>query len=103
MSKKTRRYTKEFKAEAIQLALSSTSVSGTASDLGMPDATLHAWVQKAKDEGEQGYELPTGEKGTVDVGKLLSENQALRKRLTRLEQEKDILKKAAAYFAKESQ
>ena len=103
MLKKTRKYTKEFKAEAIQLALGSPSVSGTAKDLGMPDATLHAWVKKVKVEGEQDYELSTGEKGTVNVGEVLSENQALRKRLARLEQEKEILKKAAVYFAKESQ
>ena len=102
MSKKVRKYPKEFKGEAIKLALNSESVSGVAKDLGMPEATLHSWVQKAKSEGEKDYEHGNGEKGTVNVGDVLSENQALRKRLARLEQEKDILKKAAAYFARES-
>ena len=102
MSKKVRKYTKEFKGEALKLALNSESVSRTAQDLGIPEATLHSWVKKAKNEGEKSYELSNGEKGTVNIGDVLSENQALRKRLIRLEQEKDILKKAAAYFARES-
>ena len=102
MSKKVRKYTKEFKGEALNLALNSESVSRTAQDLGIPEATLHSWVKKAKNEGEKSYELSNGEKGTVNIGDVLSENQALRKRLIRLEQEKDILKKAAAYFARES-
>lgn len=102
MSKKTKRYTAEFKAEAIKLALSAVSVSSVAKELGMPDATLHTWVQQAKAHGKQSYELAGGEKGSINVGELLSENQALRKRLAQLEQDKDILKKAAAYFARES-
>ena len=103
MSKKVRKYTAEFKTEAIKLALGSASVLSAAKDLGMPEATLHTWVQRAKAQGEQAYTLPSGEKGSVDVGELLSENQALRKRLAHLEQDTDILKKAAAYFAKESE
>ena len=54
MSKKVRKYTKEFKAEAIKLALNSVSISDAAKDLGMPEATLHAWVHKAKQPGQQG-------------------------------------------------
>ena len=102
MPKKIKTYTAEYKAEAIKLALSSDSVSGTAKDLGMPEATLHGWVNKAKQLGEQAYKLPTGEEGSVNVSDVLEENRKLRKQLSRLEQEKAILKKAAAYFAKES-
>ena len=103
MSKKVRKYTKEFKAEAIKLALNSVSISGTAKDLDMPEATLHAWVHKAKQPGQQAHQLLGGETGSVNVGELLNENRALLKRLARLEQEKEILKKAAAYFARESE
>lgn len=102
MSKKQRKYTKEFKTEAVKLAISSSSVSSTAKELGLPAPTLHTWVTQAKNIGEQAYALPTGEKGSINVSEVLEENRALRKRLARLEQEKEILKKAAAYFAKES-
>ena len=52
MSKKVRKYTKDFNAEAIKLDLNSVSISGTAKDLGMPEATLHAWAHKAKQSGQ---------------------------------------------------
>lgn len=98
MSNKSRQYTPEFKREAVQLAINSPSILSAAHDLGMPEATLHTWVQKAKRSGE--VIDPSTEK-PVNVGKLVEENQELKKRLARLEQEKSILKKAATYFAKE--
>ena len=98
MSNKLRSYTPEFKREAAQLALNSSSVLSAAKDLGMPEATLHTWVQKAKRSGEAVN--PSTEK-PINVGQLINENQQLKKRLARLEQEKAILKKAATYFAKE--
>ena len=101
MGKQQRNYTEEFKTEAMKLALSSGSISGAARDLGMPKATLYTWVEEAKSMGEQQHKLPNGEKTTVNVGEVLAENERLRKRLNRLEQEKAILKKAATYFAKE--
>lgn len=98
MSPKTRKYTPEFKREAVELALNSPSVLQASKDLGMPEATLHTWVQKAKRMGECIH--PATDK-PVEVGKLIEENQQLKKRLARLEQEKAILKKAATYFARE--
>lgn len=98
MPNKPRNYTPEFKREAVQLALNSSSVLSAAQDLGMPEATLHTWVQKAKRSGET--VSPAANK-TVNVGELIQENQDLKKRLARLELEKAILKKAATYFAKE--
>ena len=103
MSRKVRKYPEEFKVEAIKLALSSDSVTGTAKGLGMPEATLHTWLSKAKQQGEKNYELSSGEKGSVNVGDIIRENRELRKRLARAEQEKEILKKAVTYFAKESE
>lgn len=98
MRKQNRRYTSEFKKEAIALALNSASVNQAANDLGIPDATLHTWVSEAKRRGEVNV---SSEHKPVNVGHLIEENQRLRKQLSRLEQEKAILKKAATYFAKE--
>jgi transposase len=94
----SRSYTKEFKQEAIRLALNSPSVTSAAHDIGIPAATLHSWIYKAKRCGE----VPSPATGEpVNIGDVIRENQELKKRLARLEQEKAILKKAAAYFAKE--
>jgi len=98
MTKSTRSYTAEFKREAVELALNSSSIVQAAKDLGMPEATLHTWVHKAKKMGK--CTNPATDK-SVDIGKLIEENQQMKNRLARLEQEKAILKKAATYFAKE--
>ena len=93
----SRQYTAEFKQEAIRLALNSITTKKAASDLGIPGATLATWVHKAKKSGE--LPSPSGEQ--INVGSLIEENKLLRKQLSRLEEEKSILKKAATYFAKE--
>ena len=98
MTRRFRSYTDEFKQEAVKLAVNSVSISATAKELGVPDATLHTWVKKAKRSGT----CIMLSKGTAtNVNDLLEENKKLHKRLARLEQEKAILKKAATYFAKE--
>ena len=99
--RRTRGYSSEFKQGAVKLAISSSSVSGVAKELGIPAATLYSWVYKARMSGECVVTATDGTVNNVDVTKLLDENKSLRKRLSRLEQEKAILKKAAAYFAKE--
>lgn len=98
MSKPTRSYTREFKDEAVKLALNSSSIAQAARDLGMPEPTLHTWVQKAKRSGEI---IDASMEKPVRIGEVIEENQQLKKRIARLEQEKAILKKAATYFAKE--
>lgn len=98
MSNQNRNYTQEFKKEAIKLALNSPSVTSAANALGIPEATLHSWVQKARRSGEEAD--PQSGK-MVNVAELLSEVQQLKKQLARSELEKEILKKAATYFAKE--
>jgi transposase len=98
MAKKLHTYTAEFKQEAVKLALSSSSISNTAKELGIPTPTLHTWVSNLK-------KVPSTAKAAVqqDVLTLLEENRRLVKENARLKQEKDILKKAAAYFARESE
>lgn len=93
-----RRYTEEFISEAIKLALSSPSITGTAKSLGIPDATLHTWV-KTKSINNKKNKNNINSKS--DVNNLLEENRKLHKELARLKQEKEILKKAAMYFAQE--
>ena len=101
MTKRNKTYTLEFKEEAIKLALSSSSISKAAEDLGIPKGTLHTWLYQAKRRGSQRVTSKEGVVSHVDVAEVVKENQALKKRLARLEQEKAILKKAATYFATE--
>lgn len=100
MVRNVRQYSKEYKDEAVNLALSYGNVNQAAKELGVPGPTLHEWVNKTKFSGKGVIESDGLIKPT-DVGKLLEENKELKKRLLRLEQEKEILKKAATYFAKE--
>ena len=69
MSKQNRSYTNEFKREAVQLAMDSPSVISAAKSLGIPEATLHTWVQKAKSSGEQTVTTGDGAVSHVNVEK----------------------------------
>lgn len=96
MPKKTgSRYPEEFKAEAVQLARSSPerSIRQLAYELGIADqTTLRNWIKQAEiDRGER-EGLTTQEH--VELSRLRRENKILR-------EEREILKKAAAFFAKE--
>lgn len=101
MGSKRRQFTKEFKLEAVRLATSGEKpLEQVARDLGLRADVLRNWKKQA--EGR------TGLSGT-DVfpgnGKLTSreeEMRALRRELEIVKQERDFLKKAAAYFARES-
>ena len=97
MSRVNRSYSSEFIKESVNYALNAISVSFAARELGIPEATLHGWIKKAKSSGE--VTKLSGE--VVDVSQMAKELQELRKQVFRLEQEKAILKKAATYFAKE--
>ncbi len=71
---------------------SDQSVAQVARDLGINENTLHGWIKKYG--RKRLLKLSTGMN-------LQEENQQLRKENARLKQERDILKKAAAYFANE--
>ena len=96
MFRKVRRYTKEFKQEAVKLALSSPSVDKTAKDLGIPGATLHVWVNKLKYQGEFNK---LNSNGSKSMANLVEENRRLQEELAIAQEEREILKKAEAYFA----
>jgi transposase len=90
-----RQFTDEFKAGAVRLVLDEgKSVAQVARDLDLTASALGGWVKQARadrDGGKSG--LTTEEK---------AELAALRKENRQLRVERDILKKAAAFFAKET-
>ena len=94
--KKQNHYTAAFKESAVKLAIESDQpISQTAEELGVNKNTLHTWISK--------YHNPQRQKaGQVEEEHLYDELKRLRKDIKRLTEERDILKKAAAYFAKES-
>jgi len=96
MSKRvTNSYSSEFKESAIKLALESDQpIAETARELGVNINTLHTWIGK--------YSKPEEGKKTRTDDHLYEELKRLKKENTRLKEERDILKKAAAYFAKET-
>ena len=96
MSKSKRvQYTLEFKIEAVRLVRGGQSVAAVSATLGVAVQTLHNWV-KAEARGLL--------KGTAarPVSPEQMEISRLRAELSRVMMERDILKKATAYFAKES-
>lgn len=99
MSKKQKFYIAEFKAEAIKvIEANKGNVSETARQLGISMQTLSNWYNKAK-----ASTLAGTEQYSPDFFALLEENKKLKQQLKTAEMEREFLKKAAAYFAKESQ
>ena len=91
-----RNYSAEFKAGAVRLVLSEKrSVASVARDLGISDTNVYKWVHQARiDRGDgKSGELTTDERQRLK--ELEKENRVLR-------MERDILKKATAFFAKEN-
>lgn len=100
MGDKRRRFTREFKLEAVRLVTEGQqSVAEVSLQLGIRADMLRAWKRQV--EG-----LPRSEKKNLFPGHGRGSSQEaelkrLRREVERLEQERDFLKKAAAYFAKE--
>ena len=91
------RYPVEFKKSSAKLAIEADQkISKTANDLNIDPATLRSWINKYYPNHQ------TKTSADMTQEKLLEENKQLRKLLARTTQERDILKKATAYFAKES-
>jgi len=91
-------YSPEFRAEAVKLVLEQgLSIEAAAKRLNLPKGTLGHWVRAAK-SGKR-ITMP----GARSVSELEVEVVKLRRALAEAQMERDILKKATAYFAKESQ
>ena len=89
------KYAPEFKDEAVkQVVVRGHSVVDAAKRLGIPENVLYAWVSKFKKADE-----PLSN----DLKVLQAEMVKLKAELRRTTEERDILKKAAAYFAKQSE
>lgn len=90
-----KRYDSEFKREAVRLVLEQGySVGGAATRLGVNAWTLRDWVEKAREKRSP--------QAAASESSAAEELKALRKQVKELEQENEILKKATAYFAKDS-
>jgi transposase len=91
-------YTRQFKEQAVKLVIEGQRPSRTARELGMPHSTLMVWLRKA------GWRKPEPEGAVIseDPAVLKAQVRELQRRLKRAEMEKDILKKATAYFASRS-
>ena len=96
--KKTTPYSAEFKAGAIQLVMEEGRVAEQVSrELGIASSTLSEWLKQARRRTEQG----SGSVGALSLEEK-QELLRLRKENRILQMEKEILKKATAFFAKES-
>ena len=90
------KYSSQFKQDAVKLAIESDqSISQTAKDLGVNGNTLYTWIKKYRQV------QPSANKGSGE-NHPYEELKRLRRENAQLKEERDILKKAAAYFAKNS-
>ena len=97
-------YTKEFRDETVELVFSSVKPAiQIAKDLGINEKTLYNWIRVYKKEHNiavavneaKSTKTSSQEEMALELKKLRAENKLLK-------QERDILKKATAYFAKET-
>ncbi len=90
----SKRYTEEFKIEAVkQVTERGHSATEVAARLGVTASSLRAWVKL----------YGQGPEYAGKIGEQQAEINRLRRELKRVTEERDILKKATAYFAKQSQ
>jgi len=95
MKKTTRRkYTDEFKDEAVKLVTEQGyRITEAARNLDIHDSLLRRWIKDRSPEGKE---------KSPETGKLQAELKRVKRENERLRMEREILKKAAAFFAKES-
>jgi transposase len=97
MARVRRTYTREFKVEAVKLITEKGySVAEAARSLGLHENLIRSWKQAFQDQGIQAFP------GQGNLSPFEEENRRLRAENKRLLAERDILKKAAAFFAREA-
>lgn len=94
--RKRRHFTREYKAEVVELFRKSGKTAGQLSqELGLTETSVRAWVRQAEiDEGK-------GATGALTTSER-EELAALKREVKTLRLERDILRKATAFFAKEN-
>ena len=98
MTQKRKHYSKQFKTDAVKLVTDQDfNVSEAARNLGIHHSSLRRWKRELESDGNQAFPG----KGNLSAEK--QELDRLRKENKRLRMEREILKKATAFFAKESQ
>ncbi len=98
MVKKKRKYTREFKLEAVRLALESEkTLSEVARDLGIAPSLLHDWKKQYESKDPATVFPGHGKRAGPE-----DEVRRLKRELEEVKQERDFLRRAAAFFARES-
>ena len=97
VGKKRRIFSKQFKEDAVRLVKESgESLAAVARNIGVGEQSLRNWVRQAEiDSGRGSSQAPTTSER--------AEIRELRRKLRDVERERDFLKKAAAFFAKETE
>jgi transposase len=87
-------YPEQFRREAVELVRGGRSIADVAASLGVSQQSLRTWEKREQaDRGELREQLSSAER---------EELRELRRRVRRLEQERDVLKHATAFFARET-
>ncbi len=92
---KRARYTLEFKLEAVRLVKAGQSMAAVGATLGVANQTIYNWVKADREGRLSGADSKPVSPEQMELARLRAE-------VARLKMERDILKKAAVYFAKES-
>jgi len=96
MTKKRKNYTQEFRDSAVNLVSEQGyKVAEAARNLGINRNVLGRWLREAEADGDGEREISNGKELRAELARLRKENK-------RLKLEREILKKAAAFFARES-
>ena len=95
-SQANRTFTNEYRLDAVRLS-QSIGIPAAAKELGISDSALRKWDKMVRQQGDSVFVDHDHAKDHA------AELRALRERVRQLEMERDILKKATAYFAKASE